>query len=730
MKRIALAVISLFAVISCSTTKLLPDGTYRLVSNKVTFEGEKLSPAEVTSYIRQQPNKGQVFGWSPALSIYNWSNGSGKGINRFWEAMGEEPVVFDPTLVQSSCDNIAAHLATIGYYGSKVRGEVDYKGRLARVKYIVEPGKRYPIDTIVFDVPNSDFGAAFKADSANVSIHVGDYLSEKALEAETVRGAAFFRNRGYYGFNKNHYFFEADTLTDRTTLYYRIRGYTRGEDPSFDAPIRRFRIGEVNIMHPEGIPFSESLLRKYNRIRPGTPYNERVINSTYNRLSSLKVFNNVTIETSPADSNTVDVDIILSGTEQLGFKANLEASTNASGLLGFSPQLNFFHKNLFHGGEWLDLGFTGNWQWIPNSKGSSTGQGESAQAERMSAQTELGVSAQLSIPRLIGYSIGRIRGDNIPRTEFKVSFSYQNRPEYRRLLSAFNFGYSGQMRRNYFYQFYPLRVNVVKISKIAPEFWSTLESYPYLWDTFEDQIDAGIGLMLYHTTDPAVVPKTSYHSERISLDLSGNVLSLLNPVLPSYEHPVGKLYTIFDLPYKQYVRAEANLARVFRFGWNDGMAVAMHFVGGIGYAYGNSVALPFEKQFYCGGANSMRGWQARTLGPGNDVMNDAFRIPSQTGNLKLEADLEYRFPAFWKLEGALFAEAGNVWTMGTTPITWSSLAADWGIGLRVNLDFILIRLDAGFRIHDPARAEGDRWVQPRDWLHGSSAIHFGVGYPF
>ncbi len=715
MKRIALAIISLFAVISCSTTKLLPDGTYRLVSNKVTFDGEKLPPAEVTSYIRQQPNKGQIFGWSPALSIYNWSNGSGKGINKLWEAMGDEPVVFDPTSVQSSCDNIAAHLATIGYYGSKVRSEVDYKGRLARVKYIVEPGKRYPIDTIIFDVPNSDFGAAFKTDSANVSIHVGDYLSEKALEAETVRGAAFFRNRGYYGFNKNHYFFEADTLTDRTTLYYRIRGYTRGEDPSFDAPIRRFRIGEVNIMHPEGIPFSESLLRKYNRIRPGSPYNERVINSTYNRFSSLKVFNNVTIETSPADSNTVDVNIILSGTDQLGFKANLEASTNASGLLGFSPQLNFFHKNLFHGGEWLDLGFTGNWQWVPKTTISSS---------------ELGVTASLSFPRLLGFSLRRMRGENIPRTEFKASFNYQDRPEYKRLLSSFFFGYSGQMRRNYFYQIHPLRLSVVKISAIGGAFMKTLYSYPYVWDTFEDQIDAGVGLMLYHTTDPAVVPKTSYHSERISLDLSGNVLSLLNPVLPAYEHPVGKLYTIFGLPYKQYVRGEVNLARVFRFGWNDGMALAMHFVGGAGFAYGNSVAMPFDKQFYCGGANSMRGWQARTLGPGNEVMGDAFRIPSQTGNLKLEADLEYRFPAFWKLEGALFAEAGNVWKMGTTPIVWSSLAADWGIGLRVNLDFILIRLDAGFRIHDPARPEGERWVQPRDWLHGSSAIHFGVGYPF
>lgn len=715
MKRIALIVLSLFAVISCSTTKLLPRGTYRLVSNKVTFVGEKLPPAEVTQYIRQQPNKGLVFGWSPALSIYNWSNGSGQGINRFWEAMGDEPVMFDPTQVQSSCTNIESHLASIGYYGSEVRGEVDYKGRLARVRYFVRPGKRYPIDSIVYEVPGGEFGEVFSADSANMTVHVGDFLSEKVLEAETVRGAAVFRDRGYYGFNKNHYFFEADTLTDRTTLYYRIRGYTRGEDPSFDAPIVKSRIGEVSILHPEGIPFRERLLRRYIRILPGALYNERMINSTYNRLSSLKVFNNVTIETMPADSNKVDVNIHLSGTEQLGFKANLEASTNASGLLGFSPQLNFFHKNIFHGGEWLDLGFTGNWQWIPNSTVSST---------------ELGVSVSLSIPRLLGYSVGRIRGDNIPRTEFSASFNYQNRPEYLRLLSTFNFGFSGQMRRNYFYQIHPLRVNVVKLSAISPDFLETLISYPYLWDTFEDQIDAGVGFMLYHTTDPAVVPKTSYHSERVSLDLSGNVLSLFDPILPKYDHPAVSMHSIFGLPYKQYVRAELNLGRVVRFGWNDAHALAMHLVSGVGFAYGNSVAMPFEKQFYAGGANSMRGWNARTLGPGNQQMSGAFRIPSQTGNLKLEADLEYRFPAFWKLEGALFAEAGNVWEMGTTPITWDSVAADWGVGVRVNLDFILIRLDAGFRIHDPARAEGDRWVQPRDWLHGSSAIHFGVGYPF
>ena len=135
----------------------------------------------------------------------------------------------------------------------------------------------------------------------------------------------------------------------------------------------------------------------------------------------------------------------------------------------------------------------------------------------------------------------------------------------------------------------------------------------------------------------------------------------------------------------------------------------------------------------------MRGWQARMLGPGFSPFETVFKLPSQTGNLKFELDMEYRFPIVWKLEGALFAETGNVWNMTLrkgdripeeAQPSLRSLAADWGLGIRVNLDFILIRLDAGFRLRDPARAEGDRWVQPRDWFHGSSAIHFGVGYPF
>ncbi len=726
MKRNILLIISLFAIISCSTTKLLPEGTYRLASQKVDLAAHEkdLSAGEFTQYIRQQPNSSLLFDWSPGLSIYNWSDGSGKGINGFWERMGQAPVVFDPTLIPGSQENINGHLETLGYYGSEVRTDVEYKGRLAHVRYHVQPGKRYRIDEIVYEVPGGEFGEAFRADSANMTVHVGDYLSEESLEAETVRGAGVFREQGFYDFNKNHYFFEADTLTDRTKLYYRIRPYSRGEAPTADSTIRKYRIGRVTISYPQDIPFRESLLRKTNTIRSGAWYSERMVNKAYNRFSSLKLFSSVNIGMSPADSATVDCDIQLGGSDLTGFKANVEASSNASGLLGFSPQLNFYHKNIFHGGEWLDLGFTGNWQYHPRTKAGSS---------------EFGVSASLSFPRPLGIPLEYIGSMYIPRTEIKTSFNYHNRPEYRRTLASFSYGYSGQSHGSFYYQLYPLRLNLVKLFSVSTAFVHTLVAYPYLWDMFEDQLDAGLSAMIYYTTDASVVPRTAYHAERVSLDLSGNVISLLNPVLPVFPHPVLDQHTLFGLPYKQYARLELAFTRVFRFGREGGQALAMHFVAGAGFAYGNSVSMPFEKQFFCGGANSMRGWQARTLGPGSEMPNPGYQLPSQTGNLKLEADLEYRFPLFWKVEPAVFAEVGNVWRtvrdsgelefhLKEVPRT---LAADWGLGLRINLDLILVRLDMGFKVYDPNEVADKHWRGPVDWIKRDGfAIHFGVGYPF
>ena len=707
---------SLLVLASCSTTRLVPEGQYRLAANRLEVEGDrKLGTSELGQYIRQQPNDYFLFGWNPFLCIYNWSDGSGEGINGFWEKIGTPPVVFNPLLVENSCENLKTHLNYLGYYDASVSGEVETRGRLATVTYKINTGERRRIDSLVFDIPEGEFAEEFYADTANVGVRVGDYLSEKSLEAETVRGAEYFRDLGYYRFNKNHYFFEADTLDGSTLLYYRIRPYSRSESPDSGAVLGKYRFGDVTISYPSDLPLRESTLTQYNIIRPGEYFSERVVNTTYNRFSALSLFNQVNIEIAPSDSATVDCDIQLDGMDMMGFKANIELSSNSSGLFGASPQLTFYHKNLLGGGEWLNVGFTGNWQVMPGTGAAST---------------ELGVSASLSLPHALGYPTRKIRGRNIPRTEFNISYNYQNRPEYKRTVANFSYGYTGQARSRFFYQIYPLRMSLVKLYEISDDFYGTLLQNPYLWGSFFDTVDLGIGGTVYYTTDASIVPKSSYQFVRLDLDLSGNVLSLFNTLMPYND--ITKQHSLLGLPYSQYVRTELELAKVFRFGRNESQALAFRLNAGVGKAYGNSSALPFEKQFYCGGASSMRGWQARTLGPGHSSDLGYFIIPSQTGDMKLEFDMEYRFRLFWKFEGALFAETGNIWYLDSFKDSFpGSLAADWGAGLRLNLDFILLRLDAGFKFHDPSREAGSRWVGPSGWVQkGGYAVHFGVGYPF
>jgi outer membrane protein assembly factor BamA len=199
--------------------------------------------------------------------------------------------------------------------------------------------------------------------------------------------------------------------------------------------------------------------------------------------------------------------------------------------------------------------------------------------------------------------------------------------------------------------------------------------------------------------------------------------------------------TIWNTPFSQFVRGEITLSKTWILGKQDKQAIATRFQAGAGYAYGNSTSLPFEKHFYAGGSNSLRGWQARTVGPGIAPRDTSFVIPNQTGDMKLEANIEYRFDMFWNFAGAVFVDAGNVWALkadGTEEgqeslFKWKnfgkSIAVNWGVGLRLDFDFLLVCLDLGMKIHDPAREQ--RWVNPAKWLKRDNyAIHFGVGYPF
>lgn len=724
--RIATAVMAFACLISCSTTKVLQDNEYRLAKNEIEILNDKhFNPNQLQAYLKQKPNSYFIFGWNPFLNVYNWQNGKGKGWDKFVTKIGVAPVVYEAEQVDNSILNLENRLEYLGYFDSKVESRISVKRKKVNVTYEVTLGKRYPIKQLSITLPEGgEFSEAFLKDTSAMTVKVGDYLSESALEAETERSSADMRNKGFYTFNKNYYFFEADTLTypDSALLHLTVHEYTRNETAKEAEPIRKFYFNDVSITYPRTLKIKDKVLKELNTIIPGAPYSSDIVNQTYSRLASLRVFNSVNIGMTKADTNLVDCSISLSQSKLQGFKVNLEGSTNSSGLLGVSPQLSYYHKNIFRGGEWLNLSFMGNFQFKFNDSVRSN---------------EFGVSAGLSFPKFFPLPYRYFKGE-IPRTDINLSYNYQDRPEYTRNIISTSYGYNGRVGDRFYYQAYPLQLNIVRLFNLDPDFYKTLANDPFLRYAYQDHFDLGSGMTLYYTTDAASIPTESFFYTRFQFDIAGNMLSLFKPLMKRDQDGFA---TIWNTPYSQFVRSEITLGRTWIFGRNGGQAVATRLLAGAGYAYGNSSALPFEKHFYGGGSNSLRGWQARTVGPGLSPMDTSFVIPNQTGDMKLEANIEYRFNMFWKVAGAVFVDAGNVWTLkddGTqagkeSMLRWDtfgeSIAANWGVGMRLNFGFMLLRLDLGLKVHDPAREI--KWVGPDQWFKRDGyALHFGVGYPF
>ena len=732
-KKTYAVILAVLAFSSCSTVRVLQEGQRRLVSNKIKItNNDELPVTEIDPYIKQKAK-----GWNPFLYVYNWENGKGKGWDKFVHKLGNPPVIFDSTLVESSVSNIKDHLEYLGYYNSHVKYAIDTKAeKKAKVTYYVTTGKRYPLREITYSVPyEPDFTNDFDKDKENSLIRKGDYLSEASLEAETVRSASAMRNSGYYDFSKNFFFFEADTLSipDSANLRVIVKRHTRNENESVEHNFNRYYFGDVTVSYPEDMRFRQKFLKDLNNLSSGELYREQRVNTTYSRFNSVSLFRSVNVEVTPRDSsNILDCNIALQKGKTQGFKAELEASVNTNGLFGISPEISYYNRNIFRGGEIFNLSVRTNHQFKPQNKDMRS--------------NEVLVTTSLVFPRFIPFSTKRFRGPNLPRSEVKASFNYQNRPEYKRNLFSTSFGYSGTFnRRTFSYQASPIVINYVHVLEVDPEFVKNMTKdgkIDYgLMNSFLDQFDMGIAGTIYYNSAGTVNPKNDYWYARLRLDLSGNLLSLFNSVLPKGKDDQADTYLIFGVPYNQYVLSEFDIGKTFVWGKKDNHALALRYLLGFGYAYGNSKSLPYDKAFFAGGANSLRGWTARAVGPGCAPLETSWTIPNQMGNMKMEANMEYRFPLFWKLAGALFVDAGNIWNVGT-PLKkdtrgyfqWDtfgeSIAADWGIGLRVDLSFLILRLDYGMKIHDPA-LEGQKWLGPKQWFKsGNNAFHFGVGYPF
>ncbi len=689
MKKINLhpLALTLSAILLCSSCAIfrkpiLGEGEYVLNSYSIDIENSKDAPdkSSLNSQVRQKP----------VFSIFGFG-------------IGATPAVYNRRSTAQSKNAMSEHLQKMGWYGARIDTVVSYHGRNADVRYRVSGGHRFPIRSILWPSEgDSLFLEDFLADTSKVLFHKGDYLCEDVIDSEIERSISSLHRKGYYSLENSRYRIAIDTLSYRgeAIIHYNIEG-----------SVPKAHIGNVSISYPKDMNVRSSVLEGLNQIHPGDVYDAGKVSSTYSRFSSVRMFQSVGVNmSSQEDGSRVDCDISLTQSKLQGFRTNLEISTNSSGLFGVSPQLVYYHKNLFGGGEWLNIGFTGNFQFKV---------GDDTRA------TETGTSASLNIPGIIGISFDKLKGSEIPHTEFNLSFSHQNRPEYTRNLFSGSVSFSGVLSRRFSYQVYPLQLGYVRIFNLNESFASRLERNPYMRYSYQDHTDAGVSLALNYFSDARSNPNSSYWGASLQGDVSGNIISLFGRLLPQSESGERLL---FGAPFSQYARFELSLRRSQRFGSDDSQALAFRLIGGLGSAYGNSSAIPYEKQFYVGGASSMRGWQARSLGPGSSPVDETFSIPSQTGNVRLEADLEYRFPLFWLLEGALFAETGNVWD-SSTGVRLSDLAADYGLGLRLNAKLLIVRLDLGIQARNPSLESP--WLSPESAFSSRAfAVHFGVGYPF
>lgn len=749
---------------SCSITKKVAEGESVLMKNNIVFlnSSEKEKVADLDKYIKQSAQK-SFLGFNTKVAMYNISDN-----------MGNPPVLYDKNQTKSTVTNLKNHLEYLGYYKSYVVDSVSTKNKKTEVDYLIKLGKSYIIDSINYSAPSPATLAILLDNQKESYIKKNDILAEKVLEDETKRLEKIFNNLGYFELSKNHFFFLADTIAKngKANLYVELKDYTRSQNPEdavehkvyhFATPvvttIRSFqsgrrtqledsvqnfrrdslltiwrsnvdtiKYGNLNIIQRSRIPLvRNSFLDRINLIKEDELYNTTVIEDTYSRFSSLSLFSSVSVEASGDEKGRVVPYINLQAGTLQGFKAKLEGSVNSNGLFGISPEISYYHKNLFKGAEVFTLSVSTDFQTKTKSDVHSQ---------------EVGIIATLDIPKFLFAPKRWFRSGVLPHTEFSLSYNFQKRPEYERNILSASYSYTWNFAKKFFFKASPLKANIVKLYNLDPDFIAK-NSDPFIKYLYQNHFDLGSGFNFYYTTDPSLNPSKSFFYVRFQSDLAGNIVALFNGSLKKNED--GERL-IWKSPYAQYFRVEGSTAYTFKY--NGGKnALAVRLLAGVGKGYGNSKVLPVEKLFWGGGAYGLRGWQARTLGPGTAPQDTTYKLPSQLGDIKLEANIEYRFPLFWLLNGAVFVDAGNIWNFNRKVKNdqgqdvnidergvfkfdkfYKELALDWGVGLRLDITFVILRLDFGFKTYDP---EFSKWVPAKNWFKNDNfQITFGVGYPF
>lgn len=712
---------------SCSVSKHLPDNAYLLDKVKVVSNDKAYSSSDAQSNLRQTPNTRilGLFRWP--LRIYCLAGTSDNYVNRVLQERGEAPRVYSAESTAESVSGIRNDLVSKGYLKANVESVTTTKGRKATVTYFVEPKELYTIRKVQYRGEDRALVDCVRADSIHSLLHPGVAFDKSLLSKERTRIVDYLHDNGYYSFQKDYVTFIADTARLSTDVDVTI---------SLRQQFRTYTIDSVYYEF-NGAPFMrEQLLSSHSFIRPGQLYSASRVRKTYNsytRFGAVK-YTNISFDTT--SDSTLACHVAVSPAKRMSTNLELDG-TNTAGDLGMSAALSFTNRNLFKGSELMTLKLRGAYETITQLQDYSGDH-----------YIEYGADLSLNFPKLILPFVGdETLGHSKATTQLDLQWNSQDRPEFVRRVLSGAWSYLWNANSYTQHKFDLLGVNFVSVP-VKDQYF--IDHYLNQYSSrnsimkfnYEDLFIARTGYSFYHNSQPTVVDRSrmfAYYSVRAGIETAGNVLSLLSRSFGAQKDSLGQ-YRVGGIAYAQYVKAD--FAWTSNVNINEYNALVAHFSTGIAYPYGNARMLPFEKRYYAGGANSVRGWSLRSLGPGTYVTRDGtIDYINQSGDVKLFASVEYRPHLFWKVDGALFVDAGNIWTIydyddqpGGQFLRdqfWKQIAVAYGAGMRLNLGFIVVRFDGGMKAVNPAYS-GKKYHYPvlypnfkRDF-----AWHFAVGYPF
>lgn len=752
---------------SCSATKFVPDGSYLLDEVKIHTDNKEIKPSDMRLYVRQNPNSKWFSTIKTQLYVYNWSGrDSTKWFNRFLRKIGDAPVIYNESDAIRSQEEIAKAVQNLGYMGASVKRTTKTKKKKLKLFYEITSGKPYIVRTLKYDISDKKIAEYLRNDSTQSMLREGMLFDVNVLDAERQRITDYLLCNGYYKFNKDYITYTADTArnTHQVDLTLHLLPYKTyvGDTPKEHF---QYKINKINFitdydvlqssalssieindsLHYNGFPiyYKDKLYLRPKvlvdnlRFASGDLYDERNVQKTYTyfgRLSALKYTNIRFFETQNGDSTQLNCYVMLTKSKHKSISFELEG-TNSAGDLGAAASVSFQHRNLFRGSETFMVKFRGAYEAIsglqPGYKNHN--------------YTEYGVETSINFPNfLFPFLTSDFKRRIKATTEFGLQYNYQLRPEFSRTIASASWSYKWMQKQKIQHRIDLLDISYLYLPWISSQFqedYINKDKNNYILKyNYENRLIVRMGYNYsYNSAGGTLVNNTittNSYSIRAGFESAGNILYGISKMINMRKNKDGE-YAILGIPYAQYLKGDFDFAKNIIIDHRN--SLAFHAGIGIAVPYGNAKVVPFEKRYFSGGANSVRGWSVRNLGPGSFAGDGNFM--NQSGDIKLDASIEYRTRLFWKFRGAAFIDAGNIWTIreyenqpgGVFEFDkfYKQIAVAYGLGLRLDLDFFVLRFDGGMKAINPKYKKAkERYpiIHPR--FSRDFAFHFAVGYPF